>query len=282
MKIIAILVLVFGVALAGGAIYFASNYFAEFEARMRANQPKGPKTVNVIVAKTSLAYGTVIKPKQHLRWAEWPEDSLPPGVFTDAEELLGERDSKDDTTRIVLRKIEAGEPILESKISGFGERARMALNLDEGRRAFTIRTDAVAGVAGFVNPGDRVDVMLIRNTRDGLESTVILQNMRVIATDRDTNQETNNPRVASTVTMDVSQTEAQKLHLAQQLGRLTLTLRSMQEEVAESERPEAVDVKDLLGIEDTAAPAPAPERDSTTVIIRRGGAVSDRLKFFED
>ena len=278
MKIIAILVLVFGVALAGGAIYFASNYFAEFEARMRAQQPSGPETVNVIVAKTTLTYGTVLKPKEHLRWAEWPADSLPKGAFTDAEALLGARDSKSDNSRVVLRQIEAGEPILESKVSGFGAEARMALQLQEGRRAFTIRTDAVAGVAGFVSPGDRVDVLLIRNTSDGLESTVILQNILVIATDHDTNQEKNNPRVANTVTMDVSQTEAQKLHLAQQLGRLTLTLRGMSEHMASDNRPEAVDVKDLLGIEDVA-PAPRVERQSTTVIIRRGGAIADSQDF---
>ncbi len=281
MKIIAILVLMFGVVLAGGAIYFASNYFEAFEARMRAQKPEGPETVNVIVAKTALPYGTVIKPNEHLRWAEWPADSLPEGVFTDAEALLGERDSKEDNSRLVLRQIEAGEPILASKVSGFGARTRMALQLQEGRRAFTIRTDAVAGVAGFVSPGDRVDVLLIRNTRDGLESTVILQNILVIATDHDTNQEKNNPRVANTVTMDVSQTDAQKLHLAQQLGRLTLTLRGMSEHVAQEERPEAVDVKDLLGIEE-AVPEAAPERQSTTVIIRRGGAVADRLEFVED
>jgi pilus assembly protein CpaB len=280
MKIIAILVLVFGVALAGGAIYFASVYFDQFEARM-ANQNQGPKTVNVIVAKTTLPYGTVIEPSKHLRWQAWPEGALPEGVFTDAKALIGDK-SMEDRTRIVLRQIEAGEPILENKITGFGERERMAMKLGEGKRAFTIRIDAVSGVAGFISPGDRVDVMMTRNTQTGLESVVILRGIQVIAVDHDTNQESNRPRVARTATVEVTPTDAQKLALAQQLGRLSLTLRSLEDlQGMEDQTPETVDVRDLLGIEE--APAPAPQqRTGTTVIMRRGGAVADQLEFQTD
>jgi pilus assembly protein CpaB len=280
MKIIAILVLVFGVALAGGAIYFASTYFEQFEARM-ASQNQGPKTVNVIVAKTPLPYGTVIVPNQHLRWQPWPEDSLPEGVFTEAEALIGDDSMEpEERRRVVLRQIEPGEPILKSKVSGFGASQRMAMQLSEGKRAFTIRIDAVSGVAGFISPGDRVDIMMTRNTQGGLESVVILKGIQVIAVDHETNQQANRPKVARTATVEVTPTQAQKLALAQQLGRLSLTLRALEDEqqAMDDETPETVDVRDLLGIED--APAPEPERPAgTRVILRRGGAVADQLRF---
>lgn len=281
MKIIAILVLIFGVALAGGAIYFASIYFDEFEARM-ASQTQGPKTVNIIVAKETLRYGTVLDPKKHLRWAAWPEDSLPEGAFTDATKLLGTED-QEDRTRVVLRQIEPGEPVLVSKISGFGARGRMAMQLAEGKRAFTIRVDAISGVAGFIAPGDRVDVLMTRSVGGNLESTVILQNILVIAVDHETNQQTNAPRNARTATVEVTPEVAQKLALAQQLGRLSLTLRGL-DGTADGEaihQPQTVDVRDLLGIEDAPKQAPAPSTPKNTVTVRRGGTIADRLEFVD-
>ncbi|MEM9145455.1 MAG: Flp pilus assembly protein CpaB [Pseudomonadota bacterium] len=281
MKIIAILVLIFGVSLAGGAIYFASIYFEEFEARMRNSAPEGPKTVNVIVAKTQLRYGTVLKPNEHLRWVAWPEDALPEGAFTEAKALLGD-DGVEDKTRVVLRQIEPGEPILESKISGFGARGRMAMQLSEGMRAFTIRIDAVSGVAGFIAPGDRVDVLMTRNVNGGLESTVVLQNILVIAVDHETNQQSNAPRIGRTATVEVSSEVAQKLALAQQVGRLSLTLRGLESHDVEDADPQTVNVRDLLGIEEAPAAAPAPQVPRTAVTVRRGGAITDRLEFQED
>ncbi|MEO0622425.1 MAG: Flp pilus assembly protein CpaB [Pseudomonadota bacterium] len=278
MKIIAILVLMFGVTLAGGAIYFASIYFDEFESRMARSAPEGPKTVPVIVAKVPLSYGTALKPKQHLRWVEWPEASLPEGAFTDAKELLGTEETKDNT-RIVLRQIEPGEPILESKISGFGARERMAMQLSEGKRAFSIRIDAISGVAGFIAPGDRVDVLMTRGAGATLSSTVILQNILVIAVDHETNQQSNAPRVGRTATVEVTPETAQKLQLAQRLGRLSLTLRGLENHESVEDSPQTVDVKDLLGIEDAPAPAQVQEAPRTSVTVRRGGAIQDRLEF---
>lgn len=280
MKIIAILVLIFGIALAGGAIYFASIYFEEFEARMASQGDKGPKTVNVIVAKETLRYGTVLDPKKHLRWAAWPESSLPEGSFTDAKELLGTKEM-DDRTRVVLRQIEPGEPILENKISGFGAQERMAMQLGEGKRAFTIRIDAISGVAGFIAPGDRVDVLMTRNVEGSLESTIVLQNILVIAVDHETNQQSNAPKIARTATLEVTSEVAQKLQLAQQIGRLSLTLRGLGGEDVDvvPEKPQTVSVQDLLGIEAAPAAAPAQQAPRNTVRVRRQGVIADTLEF---
>ena len=283
MRIIAILVLVVGAALAGGAMYYASLYFERYEQRIANSKPEGPQLVNVIVAKEKLDYGTRIVASEHLRWAALPEDALPEGVFTDATELLGPEGKRleDKYSRFVTRTIEVNEPILKSKITGAGERQRMAMKLREGRRAFAIKIDAVSGVAGFVTPGDRVDIMLTRGGRDTLESVVILENILVIAVDQQTNDQRNRPVLGRTATVEVTPEEAQKLALAQQVGRLSLTLRGYGEAQANtqagspSER-RAVDVRDLLGIEEEQQPE---RRQGPTVKVRKGGEISGEIEF---
>lgn len=260
MRIVAILVLVFGVALSGGALFFASEYFKEMRASMAQ---QGPETVRVLVAKSALDYGAKIKP-DNLQWVEWPKTAIPPGAFTSVEALLG---AKGDEQRIVLRTIDPGEPILEGKITKFGESPRMAMNLGSGKRAVSLRIDAVSGVAGFVAAGDRVDILLIRTLQGELVSSVILQDITVIAIDQQQNAEAASPRIGSTVTVEVDTVQAQKLALAQQVGRLSLTLRG----IGESANGEmtSITANDLSGI---AAPEVEKER---TVRVRRAGSLEN-------
>jgi len=272
MRIIAILVLVFGIGLAGSAIYVAYTYFEQYEAAL-AEKNKGPEATRIVVAKTPLRYGTKIDAEKHLKWVDWPKGSLPPGSFQDLKKLLGE---KYDETRVVLRSIEPNEPILETKITGFGEDPRMAMQLEEGKRAVSIRIDSVSGVSGFIAPGDRVDILLIRRENNSLQSSVILQDIRVIAIDQRSSEEADSPRVGRTATVEVSALEAQKIHLAQQLGRLSLTLRSVQDfaEDVDQTAVESVDVRDLLG-----KPRKKKKRPGTSVRVRRGGEIKDQVTF---
>ncbi len=262
MRIIAVLVLVFGVALAGGALFFASEYFKELNASM-ANRDQGPATVRVLVAKQALGYGTTLKPG-NLQWVEWPKSAVPPGSFTSVEELLGK---KGDQRRIVLRSIEPGEPVLEGKITKFGESPRMSMNLGAGMRAVTISIDAVSGVAGFVAAGDRVDILLTRTQQGQLVSSVILQDITVIAVDQRANSETIRARLGSTVTVEVDTVQAQKLALARQVGKLSLTLRGIGEITDEVLQPVTVE-----SLSDYERVDEAPE---FKVRVRRAGSLSD-------
>jgi len=261
MRIIAILVLVFGVALAGGALFFASQYFKELNASMA--QQQGPETARVLVAKQALDYGTTLQPG-NLQWVEWPKAAVPPGAFTSVEALLGE---KGDQRRIVLRSIEPGEPILDGKITKFGESPRMSMNLGAGMRAVSIKIDAVSGVAGFVAAGDRVDILLTRTQRGQLVSSVILQDITVIAVDQSANSETVSARLGSTVTVEVDTTQAQKLALARQVGKLSLTLRGIDESNDQALAPVTVD--SLSDFERTAV------KPAFKVRVRRAGSISD-------
>ncbi|MEM1384935.1 MAG: Flp pilus assembly protein CpaB [Pseudomonadota bacterium] len=271
MRIVSILILCFGVALAGGAIVFASRYFAEYEASL-ARQNQGPETVRVLAAQKTYSYGDKLDGAQ-LKWVEWPAQAVPEGAFTTAEALFGEAHDED---RIVLRRIEAGELILSSKITGFGERPRMAMQLADGKRAVTIRIDAVSGVGGFVAAGDHVDIILTRTIDGRLVSNAILLEVPVIAVDQVSDNEQRGPRIGRTATVEVDAEDAQKLALAQQVGRLSFTLRSVRDVAQDGEgeiRPVSVD--DLMPFEKEEAPvvvAPEPPR---TVRVRKGISVED-------
>lgn len=260
MRILAVLVLVFGVALAGGALFFASEYFKEMKASMAR---QGPETARVLVAKQELSYGTRLQAKD-LQWVEWPKAAVPPGSFTSVEALFGEKGSEG---RVVLRTIEPGEPILEGKITKLGESPRMSMNLGQGKRAVAISVDTTAGVAGFVAPGDRVDVMLIRTIEGELVSSIILQDIPIIAVDQRSSTESTSPRVFGTVTVEVDTVQAQKLALAQQVGRLSLTLRGLGEAAGDKIQPVTADaLTDFLK---------TPEDPGLKVRVRRAGSLKD-------
>ena len=137
--------------------------------------------------------------------------------------------------------------------------------LDEGKRAVTVRVDDVRGVAGFVLPGDRVDVVLIRSapgpsgTAENI-SDVLLQHIKVLAIDQLANERQETPTVARAVTLEVDTDQAQKILLATNVGKLSLILR----QAGESNRADAkrVTERDLARVEPVAAPAPvtAPTR----------------------
>ena len=277
MRIVAILVLCLGVALAGAATYLLREFYAS-QAVMAA-QPAGPETVRVLAAKKALNYGDrldLAMAEERLRWVTWPKDAVPDGAFTSGEELLGPERGE---TRTVLRTIEPGELVLKSKVTGFGENLRVAAQVSEGKRAFTIPINAVSGVAGLIAPGDRVDILLTRAITGELSTSIILQNVLVIATDQTANTETSATRVARTATVEVEPTEASKLALAQQVGKLSLSLRGVHEGFEVGVEPvsiEPVSIEDLPDQPQALPPAPLPVLPPPmTVTVRKGTDVQE-------
>lgn len=274
MRIFALLFVILGVAVAGGAYYMLQQHLEQQRA-MSARQDPGIEVVRIIVASKRLEYGhriTSASTPGTLSWVDWPKSALPKGAFTDVEDLMG----PDGTPpRIVLRTVEAGEPLLASKISGFGGSARVATRVSEGMRAFAIPINAISGVAGLVNPGDRVDILLIRKIRGQQTATVILKSILVIAVDQSSNTERDRNRVGSTATVEVSPTQAQQLAVAQTVGRLTLTLRGIESPdgaEAQAEQIDPTSVRDLPDQPEAAPAAQAPE-GPTQVRVRKGGQV---------
>ena len=182
---------------------------------------------SVVVAVADLPFGTHLT-RDQLSVVAWPASSMPADSFHTVEEVFAGSQGFD---RIILKPIDKGEPLLKSRVSGFGAKATLSREVPPGMRAVSIRIDDVSGVAGFILPGDRVDVMLTRkvdstSTDSGLATDVILQNILVLGIDQLSDQDREKPVVARTATVAVTPEQAQKLALAQQAGTLGLALRN--------------------------------------------------------
>jgi pilus assembly protein CpaB len=223
------------------AVFVARSWLnAQAEARMKSLEALKAKPVaaqTVVVASRALRFGMELSPAV-LREVPWPEEALPEGAIKSIQELLTGK-------RVVLTAIEANEPILGSKITGPGQRATLSAILGDGRKAVTIRVNDVDGVAGFVLPGDRVDVMLSRQIeKNSAINDVVLKNARVLAIDQLADDRTDKPSVAKAVTLEVDIAGAQKLSLASQIGTLSLALRKAGDSEAMSTRP--ITLADLI------------------------------------
>jgi pilus assembly protein CpaB len=211
-----------GVAILIGlaAVFLANSYLGRVE-QQQTTTAQG--MVKVAVASVPLDFGTPITPDK-VRLVDWPASSLPEGTFSSIPQLLPM-----NHTRVALRPMAANEPILRSKISGEGGRAAISAVLDPTKRAVAVRVSDVAGVAGFVLPGDVVDVLITRtpmnpNGNSQQITDILLQKVRVIAIDQDASDSTDKPAIGKTATLEVAQVDAQKLALAQQVGQLSLAL----------------------------------------------------------
>lgn len=242
--------------------------------------PKPPETT-IVVARQPLFYGNELT-RQNVREIPWLADDLPTGTFEKIDDLF-----VDDQTRVVLRTMEQNEPVLNTKISGDDRAATLSAIIPLKMRAITIRVNDIVGVAGYIIPGDRVDMML---TREGSskkpETTLLLQNVQILGIDQQVSEDQQEPRVVRSVTIAVTPSQAQKIVLAYNVGSLTLALRNRGD--ADPSRATRVTVADL-GIGE--AFRPAGSGSSRTVLAsgpastpRRRGAsidVSRGLKVFK-
>ena len=258
-----IVMIAFAVVFGLLAVFVAQSWLdSATENRMRSlNAQKKPvATRTIVVASKPLRFGMELTAPQ-LREMVWPEAELPNGSFAKISEVV------EGGRRVVLTPIEVNEPILASKVTGPGQRATLSSMLRDGLKAFTIRVNDVDGVAGFVLPGDRVDVALTRQVDKNLATTdIVLQNARVLAVDQVADERTDKPAVAKAVTLEVDVIGAQKLSLSANIGSLSLMLRKAGE--ANSEYTRRVSLRDLESA--TTPVAKAGKRvDTTTVTVTR-------------
>ncbi len=204
----------------GGAAVFLARAWLTHQAGSHKTAAKSISQTTLVVAAQPLRFGMELK-KNLLREIDWPSDNLPEGSYAKIDDFLGEG------SRIVLQAMQPNEAVLKNKVTGPGERAGLASLVTEGFRAVTLRVNDINGVAGFVLPGDRVDIILSQH--EGSEatsaSTVVLQNVRVLAIDQVADDQTKEPNVVKAVTIETNMGGAQKISLASLVGTLSLTLR---------------------------------------------------------
>jgi len=227
------LVIAIGTALAARSM-FAGASAPEAEAAQAV--PTGPK---VLIAQRALPTGTIIT-ADALGFQQWPEELMQDAYFLD-----GEADVNQLLGTVVRHPVTAGEPVTQGSLVSPGDRGFLAAALTPGMRAITVPVSAKTGVAGFVFPGDRVDMLLTQTVQgaDGQAlkaSETVLRNLRVLATDQMTEQQTVEGRTVvrgfKTVTLEVTPKIAEKIAVAQTIGTLSLVLRSIADNEAELER----------------------------------------------
>lgn len=175
----------------------------------------------MVVTRSPLAFGAPLTAAD-LREVPWHAAEPLEGSFATIVDLLG------SGRRLATVSMQRNEPVLASRITAPDGRATLSTQLEEGMRAVTLRVDEVRGVAGFVLPGDRVDVILTRGEggQDGAAyADVLLQNAKVLAVDQLADERQDKPAVARAVTVELTIQQAQKVVLAQGIGRLSLALR---------------------------------------------------------
>jgi pilus assembly protein CpaB len=238
----------------------------------------------IVVATQPLQFGATVS-ADNIAEIPWAAGALPDGAFASKEDILkGGR-------RVVLSQFNRNEPVLSSKITGPGQRGTLSSLLEEGKRAVTVRVDDVRGVAGFVAPGDFVDVVLIGEDpafqRENY-SEILLHHVKVLAIDQVASERQEQPTVAKAVTVEVTPEQAQKILLANNVGKLSLILRQPGDVNADSARrvterdlgrdrpPRRVAAPPPPPAPPPPAAAPPPRASSTTTVsIVRGNKRED-------
>jgi pilus assembly protein CpaB len=203
-----------------------------------AQQQAGPE---VLVATRALPVGTIID-AESFRYQPWPQGLVQPAYFIKdqspitPQQLIG---------RVVRSDITAGQPITGGSLIKPGERGFLAAALGPGMRAITVGVSATSSVAGFVFPGDRVDMVLTQEVAGASGpplkvSETIIRNIRVLATDQRMSAQGEDGKAVvqnvSSVTLEATPKIAEKIAVAQTIGQLSLSLRSLADNNAELER----------------------------------------------
>jgi pilus assembly protein CpaB len=245
-----IMLLVGALMIAAVTAIMARNMFAGAGAEQAAAAPAVPVGPKVLVARKALPVGTIID-AESLTYQPWPKELMQSAYYlegtpdADMQKLLG---------TVVRYQVTAGQPLTRGALVGPNDRGFLAAALGPGMRAITVPVNASTGVAGFVFPGDRVDMVLTQQVEGGGEgpplkvSETIVRNVRVLATDQriDSKGEDGKTEVKtfSNVTLEVTPRIAEKVAVAQSMGNLSLSLRSIADNTAELERAIAAgDVK---------------------------------------
>lgn len=270
-----LIMLALAVVFGFGAVH-ATRLYLEHNDIITPAVARAPNTSTIVVAAEPLSFGDPLT-TQNLREIAWVDGALPNGAFPNRQTLLA------DGERFALIAIGPNEPVVRSKISGPDQRAALSAVMTPGKRAVAIRVNDVLGVAGFVLPGDRVDVLLTRTFRTGAQEEssfvdVLIQGVKVLAVDQRADSGSEEALVAKAATLEVSPAQAQKLTLAAEIGQLSLALRHVMQD--EEEATQRITVADLGLTPDipvqrapeppVADPAPPPPQRVRTVTVYHG------------
>lgn len=209
--------LIIALILAVGAALLAKRWVDSQTGQRPVNAEQN--TVLVYVAATTIPFDTPINNTQ-IKLAPWPKDNVPSEAFT-------EEDIKKDPNAIVgkvaQRDLYTNEILLKPQIKEHGVGSTLSALIQEGMRAISVRVDDVAGVAGFILPGNNADIIA---TRSEGGTYTLLKNIKILAIDQTASTDQDKPAVVRALTLEVTPKDAEKLAQAMQAGSLQFTLRN--------------------------------------------------------
>ncbi len=242
-----------------GAVLLAQNW-------LKQSQPVSPdeNRISVVSMAVSVPSGTILQEK-HLVLKSLPLEAVPEGTLTDLEAVAGM------VTKFPLIE---GDFLSRQKLAPKGEGSVLASLIAPNMRAVTIRVNDVVGVAGFLLPGNRVDVLVTLNNRTGTsrnwssDTEVILSNLKVLAVDQKANQDSNQPVLVRAVTLEVTLEQAEVLMSARSRGNIQLALRNPNDNV------------EVAVVSPTPEPESVPEPEADVApVAAMPASVSQRKRF---
>lgn len=244
------------------ALFFAvlAGWMSYRYLQRELNSVKAVQPQKIVVAATDIPIGSTLRETQ-MRVVSWPKDSIPQGSSQRAEQLVN---------RVAIRPITSGDAVTEAKLKpkdGAAGAGFMTYVVPQGHRAVTVAVNEVAGVAGFLTPGDRVDVIVTTPVPDNEKesvSKIMLENVPVLATGQVTDQKEGKPVVVPTVTLDLLPEDAEKIVLSSSKGSLQLLLRNFSDNTRVETRGATI-AKVLTGVERP----PRPKAVTVAAPVRR-------------
>ena len=239
MRLRTLLLLFLAVVLAGGTALLARSWLASQQATQiaRVAPTAPPKPIkSVLVARADIARGQILR-AEDLTWQIWPEGALAKNY------VVSDGPKKPDTFAgwVAENPIAGGEPITEEKIIAPGSRGFLAAVLRPGMRGISIPVTVTSGISGFIFPGDEVDLLLTypvpvppssgndqnKSTYEHKVAQTVLRGVRVIAIDQRLQSKAGEAVVAHTATFEVTPKQSEVIALASEIGKVSLTLRSL-------------------------------------------------------
>ena len=221
----------------------AKNMFTGAGANQADAAPAVPLGPKVLVARKPLPVGSMIDPDS-FSYQPWPQELIQGAYYTQGS---ADGDPQKMVGMVVRNAVTAGTPLTRGTLVGPQDRGFLAAALGAGMRAVTVPVTQTTGVAGFVFAGDRVDMVLTQTVEGGGDgpalkvSETIVRNLRVLATDQQMDQVKDKDgkitvKPSATVTIEATPRIAEKIAVAQSMGALSLSLRSIADTTAELER----------------------------------------------
>lgn len=292
-----VIILILGVAVALGTAY-------SLKSRMSAAPEKGTR---IVVSTVDIPAGSFVRNGAHIAFADWPKSSI-----NDSMLIEGSFDPAAYDGSVARRAISKGEPIIKSMLVKSNEGGFMSAVLEPGKRAISIAVDSTSGNAGFIFPGDRVDLILTHaiDINNGVEraSETFVKNVRVLAIDQMLDNPENKAVLAKTVTLEVTPKQVESINVAKDLGKISVSLRSLATQKEATQKEPAPESAEPMSLDDMLhnavpenydAPVALPEENITrdtdvskvisprdgagsSVRVLRGGATPENIEFNRD